>query len=253
MPVAYSYEEDVKADPRLAGLEPDQVRTFRPSPANMPKPGESRYLILHADKPSAFPEWENEPDSMTWGRGRGLPDMADAARFRLDARKSQITQPDIWPWMNTVYLITKRLLDLIVEFDPQAVDARPADYLFSDDLPPDEPYYLADFVRTIEAVDYSRSVTSYRRWSLELEAISSSIYPARAMLQVELPLALKSDIPEDVHIFRCEYGPGIFFSRAIIEEIVKRRFRRLAFWDPSIGGGQVQGDIITVDGSGELK
>lgn len=253
---SYSYAEDVKADPRLAGLEPGQMRTFRPAPEDMPRPGESRYLILHADKPDAFPEWENEPSGATWGSGRGLPPMEEAPRFQLGARKRQITQPDIWPWRRMVYLVTGRMLDLITEYDPDAIEARPADFRFSDVLSPDEPYYLADFVRIIDAADPARSVTSYTRESLDYEALQIDGWPGRAILQIKLPVALKPDIPTSVHVFKGK-TLGIFFSREIVMEMVRRRFRRLDFWDPAIGprsGGIIPGkNIIHVDGTGVLK
>lgn len=240
-------------DPRLAGMGLNEERTLYPD--EMPKPGESRHLIAHYDLPSGGKViWENEPDGYSWGYGRGLPDMDEMPRFRDSVHKAQITPPEIFP-RGKVYLITRRMLDLITEWDPQAVEARPADYLFSDGLPPDEPYYLVDFVQKLEAVDLLRSVSTYSTTDI-------STVPGYGHSK---PTALKPNIPASVHVFRdatgIDWGGGktdIFFSRAIIEEMVKRRFRRLAFWDPSIGSGNAVGltsgkDIITVDGSGELK
>lgn len=238
LPMSQDY--DFRDDPRLAGMGLSEQRTLYPD--EMPKAGETRYLILHTDEPNVFPEWENRPDGF-WGDGRGLPEMDETPRFRLDALKKEITQPDVWRWRN-VYLITKRMVDLITEFDTQAIDARPAEFLFSDGLPPDEPYFLADFVQKLEAVDLLRSVANYSTTDISTVPLYGHSWPT----------ALKPNIPEAVHVCRdatgIDWGGGkadIFFSRAIVMEMVKRQFRRMSFWDPAIGSGQYQGDIILIN------
>jgi Protein of unknown function (DUF1629) len=243
---------DFRMDPRLEGMGLNEQRTLYPD--EMPKPGESRYLILDTDVPSGGQMvWENDPDGYYWGLGRGLPKLDEAARFRHSARKSQITQPEIWP-REKVYLITKRMLDLINEYDPKAIEARPADFLFSDDLSPDEPYYLADFVQNIDAVDFGGSIVNCRTSDVSNEP--RCWYSTPCMLNTDIALSahiIRHAAPSPAPGMNGGGGGDIFFSREIVMEMVKRRFRRMIFRDPAIGPGQSQGDIIWVNGNGTGK
>lgn len=156
--------------------------------------------------------------------------------------------PDFGGGPDFSFMISTRLLDLLLNFDPDAIMHAPVDYQFNDGSrpPPDRQQHLIFVRRMIHAADLDRTIVMLQR-NLTLGK-QGSWEPADMGL-----IAFRADIPPTCHIFkqllftrnparpdvvgaRCIDSDryGFFVSRELADAIATARISNVATIDPAM-------------------
>lgn len=160
MPEGLAREEAVIVYPPVppeAGAEEGPIAWWLVQQAHKDK----RFWILSSGERHPRATWTNEPPpGPAWGsgKGRGLDALPETITIQLDREYKRL--PDIFSPMY-IPVISKRLLDLFMAADQNAVVAKQVDLRKKDGSPWPEPYFVFDVIRCENVVDWANSVIIY--------------------------------------------------------------------------------------------
>lgn len=210
------------ADP----IVPEGVRPHYPvwyEPPVLPQPGESRFFVIKAGfRRMISHKWDSrELPSDIFPRG----EQVDGVPFTMKSPKKMPSRPNDWVEGGNRH-ISKRALDILLKFDPEAIGWRPVISEFDDGKM--ETYFI-EVRRRIKAIDFANSRVQF------YQSEGYDPYPgfvSRAKLL--------SDIPTNVHIFSdVRKWNAMFVSSQIRDAFlnIKPRPNNIIFDDPGAGPG----------------
>jgi hypothetical protein len=213
--------EELYQDPRLAGMQDGEYRLLEP--ADVARKGESRFLYYEDREGTRGHEfiWDNMPSDADVGDGRGWAALPELPRWTV-TKVGRRAIPDIFE-NHPGYIVTQAFLSAVRSLDPEAIDAVPVRFSDADQALVGRRLYLADFVRTMDGLDWPRT-----RVTIELNRYTKNL----RVRNVGDP-ALRPDIPQSVHVFRQRQGTELFFSRELIAGLRASRLSAGSFYDPA--------------------
>jgi hypothetical protein len=203
---------------------PEGVRPHYPvwyEPPVLPQPGDSRFFVIKQGykRLTSF-QWDSTelPEEIF-----PLDGDMDGVPFTMKSPKKMPTRPN--DWVNGGYrLISRRALNILLKFDPEAIRWRPVISEFDDGKM--ETYFI-EIRRRIKAIDFANSRILFKR-SEGYDAYPASAGPAR----------LLPDIPRHIHIFSdVRKRTAMFVSSDIRDAFMdlKPRPNNIVFDDPGAG------------------
>ncbi|HEX8480546.1 MAG TPA: DUF1629 domain-containing protein [Allosphingosinicella sp.] len=175
-------------------------------PPVAPAQDDNRYWVLidgfRQHPTDATFGWRNEPPHGPYGMGRGvdLLPVPSTFQFKPKARKNGL--PDFWQAYGLLVMST-RLLDLVLETDPQAIVHKPIVMMDLEGNVFDEDHHFVDVIRAAEAVDYANSFVVYQGGEdyegRRIEPRPASYYSVRIL----------EDIDPSWHLFRHDHRSPI--------------------------------------------
>lgn len=216
----------LKEDPRAAELKLWEYRVIEPKVPLVP--GESRFYRCAFDHDFGSAKgaivWKNDPGKSRVGSGHGFDELHDRPSFHHDSKKPG-RFPDAWQW-NGYWIAGQNLLDVLLQWDPEAVVSVPIDYVFSDGQKPGQQYHFIDVIRHLPAVDWENS-----RVGISLIKDQDAVVFSATAIDPRF----RPDISSDVHIFRPDRSANIYVSKDLAKSIRSTKVKQIRFFDPATG------------------
>jgi hypothetical protein len=237
LPADIAFNERVRVVPPRPPWQPASAAEaveFRRNPDRFPQ-FDGRYWRVFENNQHPTDSlwgWVNDPGNGMpgVGNGHGLDRVPPVVEFKFKPKARKLGLPDFWEKAG-VFVVSTRLLDVLLDVDPEAIVHRPVVMRDLDDVVFDEDHHLIDVVRVIPALDYANSVIEYRG----PEHCRDEVLPARVESWVSI--RIRADMDESVHLFRqaVHHLPGVggdFFVSAALKrrlEKMKPKPRNLRF------------------------
>uniref|UniRef100_B0SXS5 Immunity MXAN-0049 protein domain-containing protein n=1 Tax=Caulobacter sp. (strain K31) TaxID=366602 RepID=B0SXS5_CAUSK len=192
----------VQNHPEIQGMALNEVRLIEP--VHPLVKGESRFFEIENDSFfQAIEKWKNQPNvDRPIGGGHGLSAIGEMPVFVRE--NNIIGVPDFFNASNYMK-ISRRCLDLLRRFDASALEALRIDRRDESGESLGE-YYIVDVLRKIPAIDWGDSQIRAEgvRWPLPPHDLRISIGVGNGF-------RIRSDIEENIHIFRDERNVSSIF------------------------------------------
>jgi hypothetical protein len=153
------------------------------------------------------------PGAHSPGGGHGLSSIIESPKWLIENSKHKPRDFAGDPSFGTM-IWSKRLLDVVLTIDPDAVEYKPFIYEYLDGTTPGEDYFVVDVVRIINAVDYANSIYD----------IYPDLEDGRPKVMNVAAAAFDPSIPESFHLFRDKNWPrSIYVSNVLRKSIEKAK------------------------------
>lgn len=213
------------------------MKSMEPSKSNLPKPGE--FFLLMPDTTRGGRGhgvvFENvkhlrvPPRLVLRPEGGGFPPLIEKPLLVYSPKKGEPPE-DLEGGMNGYWLVSARLRDVFVSFDPDAFEFVACDYRLADGSK-GPSYFLCDVTRVLDAVDEDASTFRIVR---DEGNPGGKFYDLRGGSSV----AFRKDVIGASHIFRTPYSGNLVFCDSVL---------RIAVLAAGIGGGEISRGLWFTD------
>lgn len=222
----FSYA-DTPMGRKFAGLNLADSAYHEQPPSTWPVLGEGRFQLFRTPTPISTAITLGNlraPDGANLGTlgeaGSGIPEKVRGAVFRTSVSPRKI--PGIQTFHRFLFM-SEPALQAWLAADARAIAHHPLDFQFGDGSTPSPSLHIVDVTRVIDGVDLERTYFHLR-----------GVGEGRFALHDWGPMAIRGDIPSDVHAFRdSSFPPQIFVSAELAAALTKAKIKGWQVKDPA--------------------